>query len=558
MNRVIWVICLALYAISLNSCGGSNSPAGGEPTGGEPQVYDPIAVAKASVGKTENMEAPVPAMCYTKTDGISNPCYVCHTHSRVPNAMDDWRLQEEYSFSDTALTNRWTNLFVDRTEAMAAISDEDALAWIREDNYTPLVEAMARVPEIEHSGFRPDLDFRQGFDDEGFARDGSGWRAFRFKPFLGSFWPTNGNTDDVMIRLPEKFRQTEDGAPSREITKINLAILEAAIQSDYRNYGKNDQLSCPSEPLDEELAGVDLDGDGNIGGVVTTIKGLPTHYVGGAKDEKVERYRYPLNTAFLHTVRYVDPDAPGMISTRMKEVRYMRKFQYLDDWSTSWAYRMELEEKDEGQLPMFTGKPMAGMNNDFGWRLQGWIEDEEGRLRLQTEEEHRFCMGCHSAIGTTVDQTFSFARKMPGANGWGYQDITGMQDVPQAGHAEPEYLEYFKRVNGADEFRANAEMLERFFPNGRLNEQEVLRAAPGGDKDLRFLLYPSRARALQLTKAYMTIVREQSYIKGRDTLLSPVNVHEKIENGDTELGASGKVFKDGRMWLDWSWTPTTD
>ena len=118
------------------------------------------------------------------------------------------------------------------------------------------------------------------------------------------------------------------------------------------------------------------------------------------------------------------------------------------------------------------------MLNDFGWQLQGFIEDARGRLRVQTEEETRFCMGCHSTIGVTVDQTFSFARKVPGTAGWRHQDLRGILDVPQAGHPEPEILTYFKRVGGGDGFRANTEILDRFFPTGALAVDKVLRAAP--------------------------------------------------------------------------------
>jgi hypothetical protein len=81
----------------------------------------------------------------------------------------------------------------------------------------------------------------------------------------------------------------------------------------------------------------------------------------------------------------------------------------------------------------------------------------------------------------------------------------------------------------------------------------VRRAAPGGDRDLAFLLFPSRERALRLDKAYRALVMEQQFELGRDTLLSPpANVHRKIENGSTELAATGRVFDDGRLHLDWS------
>ncbi|MGH7162623.1 MAG: hypothetical protein ACREID_03995, partial [Planctomycetota bacterium] len=66
------------------------------------------------------------------------------------------------------------------------------------------------------------------------------------------------------------------------------------------------------------------------------------------------------------------------------------------------------------------------------------------------------------------------------------------------------------------------------------------------------LVVPSRARALALAKAYMVVVREQSFTRGRDAVLAPTgNVHVRFENGETELAASGLVFRDGRLWLDW-------
>lgn len=514
----------------------------------ETSPYDPLARAVASIGRTVNLEATVPPQCYTKTAGVANPCWTCHTLPYAPNYLFDWTLQEEYAFSDFALENRWKNLFVDRAAAIATISDQDALDYIYTDNYAPLRVALTAHPD--YPGYVPDLDFAQGFDEEGFAKDGSGWRTIRYKPFLGAFWPTNGNTDDVMIRLPLAFQTDANGDLSREIYKINLAIVEAAIAADPRQ--TTPQLERPIEPINEEIGGVDLDGDGKLAPSIVTIRGLPTHYVGAARTTPVKRYLYPQGVEFLHSVRYVDPASPTLLSPRMKELRYSRKVMLLDDWGLLRQYEKELLEKEEGKLPTFTGSPLVGLRNDFGWQLQGFIEDEMGRLRLQTEEEHRFCMGCHSALGVTVDHTFTLARKAPGAEGWRHQDLRGIPDAPQAGHAEPEILTYFKRVTGGDEFRANAEMLARFFPNGVLDEAAVRRAAPGGDQDITFLIVPSRERALLLNKAYMALVREQTFELGRDTAPTPaINVHASIENGSTELAQTGRVYHDGRLWLDW-------
>jgi hypothetical protein len=505
-------------------------------------VFDPLAAAIASVGQTVNFEAAVPPMCYTRTGGESNPCWVCHTRGEGRNTLVDWDLQTEYAFSEQALTNHWSNLFVDRRAFIASVSDEEILAYVREDNYEPLRQALAQ--RRGYPGYRPDLDLAAGFDEDGFARDGSGWRAVRFQPFLGSFWPTNGSTDDVFIRLPPAFRVDARGEADREIYRINLSVLEAAIAGD----GKARAI----EPVDERAAGIDLDQDGALRPGVERIVGLPAHYAGGAAGVAVQQGLYPQGVEFLHSVRYLDPDAPGLMARRMKELRYSRKTQLLDTWAILNAYEGELEDKEGGFLPFYRGSPTVGLLNDFGWQLQGFIEDGQGRLRLQTEEEHRFCMGCHSTVGVTVDQTFAFPRKVPGRDGWRVQDLRGLKDRPQRGHAEPEILTYFRRVHGADEFRANDEMLARFFPGGVLAEPAVRRAAVGGDQDLAWLLAPSRRRALDLDRAYLAIVREQSFTRGRDAVLAPAyNVHRQIENGSTELERTGLVFRDGRLQLAW-------
>jgi hypothetical protein len=251
-------------------------------------------------------------------------------------------------------------------------------------------------------------------------------------------------------------------------------------------------------------------------------------------------------------VRYLDPDSPTLAARRMKELRYARKVEAPDDWAITRAYEREADERDEGRPPAYAGAPDVGLRNAFGWQLQGFIEDERGRLRLQTHEEHRACMGCHSGIGVTVDQTFSLSRKVPGAAGWRPQDLRGMPDAPQAGHADPEALTYFRRAGGADDFRANPEMIARFFPGGALDEAAVRRAAPGGDRDLAWLVAPSRARALLLDKAYRALVASQRFDLGRDAPLGPVErAHRVVEGGSTGLGEAQRVYDDGRLHLAW-------
>ena len=123
----------------------------------------------------------------------------------------------------------------------------------------------------------------------------------------------------------------------------------------------------------------------------------------------------------------------------------------LPNRSIGRAYEEELDEKAEGVLPKFAGSPRVGLRNGFGWQLQGFIEDPAGRLRLQTEEEHRWCMGCHGTIGVTVDSTFTLTRKVPGLAGWAYQNPHGIPDVAQTGSETPEYALYLHRVRGGDE-----------------------------------------------------------------------------------------------------------
>ncbi len=547
-RRVRWSPALALcLAVSLAGCGESNLPA--KPVAPAQDPYEPLATAYASRGRVSNYEAAIPPMCYTKTAGTSNPCWTCHVDSAPPNQMHDEGLQEEYAFSEVGLENHWKNLFRDRRADIDAVPDEEILRWIRTDNYAPLRAALSSA--TDYPGYRPDLDFEQGFDAQGFANDGSGWRALRYQPFLGTFWPTNGSTDDVFIRLAPSFRREASGRESRDVYRLNLAILEAAVGSNPTR--RDDAVDRTVDSIDESVAGIDLDGNGSIGGLVNRIRALPARFVGGASAVAVERNMYPRGVEFLHSVRYVDPDAPTLISRRMKELRYSTKDEILDPWARGRAYEKELNEKEEGRVPVYRGGVDVGLGNAFGWRFQGFIEDRAGRLRLQTEEEHRFCMGCHSTIGVTVDSTFAFPRKVPGDGGWRWQDVRGLVDRPQAGHKEPEVLEYFRRVGGGDEFRANTEILAKFFPGGVLADAEVRRAATGGDRDLTHLVAPSRERALRLNKAYRAVVFEQSFTQGRDAVLAPAtNVHERIEgNGETELGKTHKLFNDGRLWLDW-------
>lgn len=468
----------------------------------------------------ENEEAPIPPQCYTKTEGHFNPCYVCHQHpvEGRENVMADGHQQLAYNFSDIGETNHWINLFEDRSKAVAAISDAEILAWIDTDNYSAL------APALREGGFKgwiPDLkDLQLGpkaFDEHGFARDGSHWVAFNYKPFPSTFWPTNGSTDDVMIRLDVPFRNDEHGNYSVDVYRANLAITEARLKGFAR-------IGCL--PVDEAKVGKDLNGDGKLGQIseITQVEA----FVGAAADQFNAPYLYPRGTEFLHTVRYIGFDEAGRIavSRRMKEVRYLRKWQAYRVQKYAREYQLENIAKDRGQLPQYKELGDWGLDNDFGWSVQGFIEGRDGQLRTATYEENLFCMGCHASIGATIDKTFSFARKIDGAEGWGYIDLKGMPDAPSMGEAAGEIATYLERVGGGDEFRNNDEMLARWFtPDGKLDRAKIA-AAP----DVYTLITPSRERALRLNKAYRTIVAAQDFLYGRDaTVTAPRNVYDAID-----------------------------
>ena len=290
-----------------------------------------------------NREAIIPPMCYTRTEGVHNPCYVCHQDEVKgrENTMNDADLQEAYSFSDLGMKNHWHNLFEDRTDKVAKISDEEILSWVNQDNYSDLAE---RLRAINFSGYIPDLDNLQNaaaaFDSEGFALDGSHWVAFNYKPMPSTFWPTNGATDDVMIRLAKVYRTDTDGNYSRDIYKANLALLEAKIKG---------LSSITVNKVNERAFNKDLNQDGKFG-VINKITDV-SNYVGAARNHFQVIGTYPLNTEFLHSVRYlgINTHSEIFIPKRMKELRYMKKQFMLSKPQIIEAYLQEGYEKQLGQ-----------------------------------------------------------------------------------------------------------------------------------------------------------------------------------------------------------------
>ncbi len=510
----------------------------------------------------------VTSQCYTKTEdaggGVHNPCFTCHINSAEPNYIDDWDLQESYAFSETTHINPWTNLFIDRSAAVNAVSDDAIRAYVRGDNYfdangTIMLAAILRnVPvqwDYNHDGtwggFTPDCYF--DFDGEGFDRtpegNFTGWRAFAYYPFLGTFWPTNGSTDDVLIRLPEVMRQDSSGVFDKTVYKVNLAVVEALIKKTDITIGA----------VDEARFGVDLNQNGVLDTATQVVYrwsapsydyekkryyGYSMYYVGRAKDAQEDNALhmapglYPEQTEFLHTVRYIDTDDNGTVrmARRMKELRYGRKTAWNTYPQLSNAAQSEIKEKDDfpNRLRTITGNEETGLDTGLGWVYQGFIEDKEGYLRPQTYEETLFCIGCHSGIGAVVDSTFVFPRKFgAGAKqmGWYHwtQSESGFKDIkePLLADGRYEYTLYLEQNHAGDEFRGNDEVTAKFFDeNGTLRPEAVAKL----HGDISYLIIPSAERALMLDKAYKVIVDEQRYIYGRDAHVLPAaNVHESVD-----------------------------
>ncbi|WP_396587436.1 hypothetical protein [Bermanella sp. R86510] len=488
-----------------------------------------------------NDEASIPSQCYTKTEGQHNPCYTCHQIHNPKlgdrlNQLNDGSLQGDYEFSDVGVTNHWSNLFKDRTDWLEQVSDESILKYINQENYQSLA---TDLKQQGFEGYIPDLkNYHQGaqaFDEQGLAKDGSKWVAFNYKPFPGTFWPTNGSTDDVVIRLDSAFRQL-NGSFNRDIYYLNLTLAELNVK---------DLESTNIWPIDETLINEDIDGNGLL--ETTTKVKKRTHYFGDANNIKLQFQQFPTGTEFMHSVRYVgitDKDEI-VIPPRMKELRYMRKVNALPRHVIISRYGNERKEKLLGLLPKFIKRGDQGLDNGLGWFVQGFIEDYDGELRQQSYEETMFCMGCHAAIGTTIDSTFSYARKVTGAAGWKYINLNGMKDAPSIAESGGEIYNYLKRAGGGSEFRENPEMQEKWFnPDGTVK-------ASVKDQDIYTLLAPSRERTLKLNKAYTHIVRHQSFKDGRDATWLPANnVFESIDETVPPLKAEYRYF-DWDIRLNW-------
>lgn len=554
MNKLI----ISGILLILTAC----SAGGGQPA--DKQTVNLTEKNDSMVKKRElrNKAAYIPPQCYTRTRDPSgvlhNPCYVCHTRSRRPNFVNDETLQLAYLFPSFARINRWSNLFNTRQQDLAGLDDQAMIDYIRTDNYfTPdgaieIDNRLRHVPSAwdyndngKWDGYFPDAFFI--FDQKGFDHrpDGryTGWRAFAYYPFPGSFWPTNGSTDDVLIRLPSSFQTNRDGKFDPAVYQTNLAIVEALCK----------ERDIPIPPVDERLMGeVDLDGNGRIGTARkiryawAPLRKQYMWYVGKALEEQKAGIRhlaaglFPEGTEFLHTVRYVDIEKQGnnRLSPRMKEVRYARKNYWVNYADLERNAAQELKEGYDfpDRLHTIQGNSETGIYNSQGWFFAGFIEDARGRLRPQSYEELNYCYGCHGQVGATRDGIFSFQRKLDSGlpqQGWFHWTQQSLQGIPDRirSDGEPEYSYYLKRNRAGDEYRANREIIGKFFDRQGKPVSEMFARLRD---DISVLLYASPQRALQLNRSYRLIVLEQRFNAGRDTLISPpVNVHRKLAEDES-------------------------
>ncbi|MBN2606603.1 MAG: hypothetical protein JXR47_04630 [Thiotrichales bacterium] len=525
-------------------------------------------VASASTQPIDVLGRYIPPQCYTKTEHkvstgqvarVHNPCFACHTQSLAPNFADDADLQLSYDFPASMHRNPWSNLFKDRRPQIAKISDQKIVSYIQQNNYQhqgrflldeKLTAHLPKAWDVNQdgrwNGYLPDAYFH--FDHQGFdkAPDGklTGWRAFGYRPFMGAFWPTNGSTDDVLIRLSKPFQQDEKGRFSLAVYKLNLAIVEAMIQRRY----------VPISPVDETQYGVDLNRNGKLDMADKVVyrwaplKGQNMSYVGQAKSLQqagkvhLAAGLYPEGTEFLHTVRYIAFDQQGdvVLSPRMKEVRYARKVAWNTYFQLRNAAMSEVKEADDfpERLRRVQGNEETGLYNGQGWVYQGFIEDQQGALRPQTYQETLSCIGCHSGIGATTDSSFAFPRKLGETHfqqGWFHASQHSLKNVADKlvevdGKAIGEFANYLLQNHSGNEFRDNNEVEAKFFDkHGQLKPQ----AKKHLEKDIAYLLWPSLQRAMQLNKAYKVIVDEQSFERGREAHIAPLNktVYQQVKEG---------------------------
>lgn len=520
------------------------------------------------ISKMENPEPNITTECYTDTGifregrAIANPCYVCHTTPNTPyiNEVEDYNLTFVYDFPEEIkkMGNPWLNAIrPDLTlKDIPVPSDEEIKRWIKTDNWTEAYNSRGKGDFYYFPDVPPLYKIVNGsyqlrgeiVDGEGFIKDENGkytgWRVFKWKPFPG-FFPTNGRIDSTIIRLPEIFR-TKNGKLDLDVYKKNLAIVECAVKG-YR--------------VGEICEGTEV-------GDIT----LPSTYEGDAKNISVITYQYPPGTEFAHPVYYLDPD--NTISgkaLRLKEMRYSKKLAYAPERPAKAG-----EEEEEGGRFFWDRGLVFNLSNN--WLLGGYIEDRDGRLRPQSAQEMKFCISCHGGIGGTVDGTFTYWRKVPGADGWmeqdynlmfknikdwNYRDYAGsfgpeLEKIRQ--FIEGEYQLYFSMTDGGDHFRSNQEIRSRISTDPSkisfmrdINNNIIVNKSlinyldrEGYIKPELFL--PSPQRALGIDKQYYRVVKAQAFIWGRDVFDRPFGLSSGGNSLEDLKNVNSTGVKEQGIW----------
>ncbi len=594
--------------------------------------------------KYNNPTAYIPTECYTDTgivknkEAFANPCYVCHNGGNTPvDNAGDWLNQLDFGrfptnenpwFNATApektiekpIDNqgtKWTEfnpvskVVKDNKRGIQVVVDN----WIKKNNWEKAYQNQIEIGTGKLGKYKLDMPPLYKWDGTEFVKtdfiDSKGfiytsetehsnntntwWRAYDWKHFPG-FFPTNGRLDSAMIRLPEKFRK-ENGIYNKEVYKINLSILECSVKQITRD--------CEVEPLDKSLLDkYNIQYEHIPNGIKLLI--VPNYYIGDASDEKVWQLKgnlpqnqekvglYPVGTELAHPVFYINPNwetnpkLAGKVG-QLKEFRYMKKLvmQNVNKSGEEEEENINYFPYDKGLMP----------NDPETWLMGSWIEDENGYLRPQSEEEMVFCMACHGAISGTVDNTFSFWRKLPKLSGWKDTDYSYNQDVydtkywanklkdiedkPASVFLKPilnkynpkdygEYQFYFVMTNGIDHFRSNFEgvcrilgyekfkkevdgtekcvsnseeiLFEEAIRRIKITENDNLLTNPNyigylnsNNSIKQSLFLPSKERAYGLDGKYLQVVLSQQFVRGRDVFDTAFGINHGEGNSLEDL-----------------------
>jgi hypothetical protein len=381
----------------------------------------------------------------------------------------------------------------------------------------------------------------------------------------GIFTPQTGSVSGIYIRLPVIFMQNAQGIFDLTIYEQNLDLLARAIQN--------------------RLTNTD-----------------PKHYVGKARQIPLKKGVYPVGTEFAHPLHYVDMDAdgtqpqisrfPGTRSQRVKEVRYMIKWEDYDPMMhrpTAGA---------EGEV-IYGNDQQGWVDNGAGWYLVGFIEDAKGSLRPQNREELTQCIGCHSGVketqfptftsgsGNTVDSTWAFPRQLPNALGWqemnylGYvkgQATTSLSEPQNRAAGIGEYRLFLNHVVGASLYGEMPAAIERVlateirtergytrnwvaidtstaqaYRDSQRQRQALMRefTAKAAYRDaqgriLADLFYPPKADALAGAARYRQVVVSQRFAQGKDVFVqTPITFRALRPSSDPVRDANNQAYAFG-------------